>query len=86
MNWDLVYLAVTVMIVYCLYDDSKPIDNDHVKQGKRVRINESANEIFFKDTKFSGDCCPSPYTSSGGCACLNEKQVNTLNSRGGNNI
>jgi hypothetical protein len=41
--------------------------------------------FFFKDTKFSPDCCPGTYSSSLGCACLSKPQFNHLVTRGGNN-
>lgn len=40
--------------------------------------------FFFKDTKFSPDCCPGTYSSSLGCACLSKLQFNYLVTRGGN--
>ena len=40
--------------------------------------------FMFQDNKFSGDCCPSTYTNSMGCACLSEKQAKYLNERAGN--
>lgn len=41
--------------------------------------------FFFKDTKFSPNCCPGTYSSSLGCACLSKTQFNYLMTRGGNN-
>ena len=41
--------------------------------------------FFFKDTKFSPECCPGTYSSSLGCACLSKPQFNHLVTRGGNN-
>jgi hypothetical protein len=59
---------------------------------KMVTPNESMN--FFADTQFEPKCCGSSYSAnggltsqgvtSGGCACLNTKQMNYLNTRGGN--
>lgn len=45
---------------------------------------ESGSMDFFKNNKFSADCCPSTYTTDAGCACLSTDQVNYLNARGGN--
>lgn len=39
---------------------------------------------LFDTTKFSMDCCPNTYSSSGGCACMTLDQQNFLTSRGGN--
>jgi hypothetical protein len=33
---------------------------------------------------FRPDCCPSTYSSSSGCACLSEQQMDFLSNRGGN--
>ena len=53
---------------------------------------ESLN--FFSDTDFSPECCPSDYngtggvtlngTTGGGCACINNEQIEYINTRGGN--
>lgn len=39
---------------------------------------------YFQDNKFKPECCPATYSSSTGCACLSEDQVEYLNERGGN--
>jgi len=59
---------------------------------KMVPPNDSM--FFFADTQFEPKCCGSTYSAnggltsqgvtSGGCACLNTKQMNYLNTRGGN--
>ena len=41
--------------------------------------------LFFKDTKFKPQCCPSSYSNSMGCACINNSQYKYLIERGGNN-
>ena len=40
--------------------------------------------FMFADNKFKPECCPSIYTSSTGCACITQEQVNYINQRGGN--
>jgi hypothetical protein len=40
--------------------------------------------FMFSDNKFTPECCPSTYTSSTGCACITQEQVNFINQRGGN--
>ena len=40
--------------------------------------------FFFADNKFKPECCPSTYSSSTGCACLSQDQVDYVNQRGGN--
>lgn len=39
---------------------------------------------MFANNKFSADCCPTSYSSSEGCACISQNQINYLNERGGN--
>ncbi len=39
---------------------------------------------MFADNEFKPECCPSTYSSSSGCACISEEQVNYINERGGN--
>lgn len=40
--------------------------------------------LMFNDNKFKPECCPSTYSSSTGCACITQEQVNYINQRGGN--
>lgn len=40
--------------------------------------------VIFAQNKFKPECCPSPYSSSTGCACITPEQYNYLNTRGGN--
>jgi len=40
--------------------------------------------FMFADNKFKPECCPSTYTSSTGCACITQEQVDYINQRGGN--
>jgi len=42
-------------------------------------------EMFmFANNEFKPECCPSTYSSSTGCACITQEQVNYINQRGGN--
>ena len=48
---------------------------------------EMANdqELFqFEGNRVSADCCPSPFSSGGGCVCLTDQQIAEFSSRGGN--
>ena len=45
---------------------------------------EEGNMFMFNGTKFAQECCPSPYGSSTGCACMSKEQNKFLNQRGGN--
>lgn len=42
--------------------------------------------LMFKNTIFSGECCPNTYSNSMGCACMTVDQYNYLIDRGGNNV
>lgn len=41
---------------------------------------------MFSGTPFKPQCCPSTYSNSEGCACINKDQYNYLITRGGNNV
>lgn len=42
-------------------------------------------ELFqFESNRVSADCCPSPFSTGGGCVCLTDKQLNEFATRGGN--
>jgi hypothetical protein len=40
--------------------------------------------FFFQNNQFKPECCPAPYSSSTGCACMSAEQIKYLNTRGGN--
>ena len=40
--------------------------------------------FYFQDNEIKPECCPSTYSSSGGCPCLSTDQIKYLNERGGN--
>jgi hypothetical protein len=42
--------------------------------------------LLFANTEFKPECCPSVYSTSTGCACINSNTYNYLISRGGNNV
>jgi hypothetical protein len=41
---------------------------------------------LFDNMPFSPECCPTAYSSSMGCACMNSSTYNYLITRGGNNV
>ena len=41
---------------------------------------------MFANTPFKPECCPSAFSSSEGCACMDMQQYNMLISRSGNNV
>ena len=50
----------------------------------KIGLQEGMAMFMFADNKFKPECCPSTYTSSTGCACISQEQVNYINQRGGN--
>ena len=46
--------------------------------------NEKSDKLLLKNNKFKKNCCPATYTSSNGCACLTDEQINYLSNRAGN--
>lgn len=70
-------------------------DKDHDAYQSQF-ISPEENMDFFAETEFKPECCGSSYSSSGGltkmgvtaggCACMNKKQMEYLNSRGGNRV
>jgi hypothetical protein len=51
--------------------------------GTEVPLPEGELFLFAKN-QFKPECCPSIYSSTGGCACISNEQMNYLNTRGGN--
>lgn len=44
-------------------------------------------ELFqFASNRISADCCPSPFSSDGGCVCLTDAQIKEFGNRGGNRV
>jgi hypothetical protein len=39
---------------------------------------------LFQDNRASADCCPSAYSTSTGCICMTDEQLQLLRTRGGN--
>jgi hypothetical protein len=76
---------------YMLMEGMKNKKNDKKKNDKKSKEGFSNNNnpfsmLFFKDTKFKPQCCPSSYSNSMGCACMNQNQYQYLITRGGNNV
>jgi hypothetical protein len=64
--------------------------NNSMKNNKRSNYNGTEvplakdSMFYFKDNKFLPECCPATYSSSTGCACMSDAQLQYLNERGGN--
>ena len=63
------------------YDNTR--DKYSQNKGTGVPLPEG-KLVMFADNEFKPECCPSTYSSSSGCACITQEQVNYLNQRGGN--
>jgi hypothetical protein len=50
-----------------------------------IKVISTNNDPFIKST-FKPECCPSMYSSSQGCLCLDETVHGILASRGGNRM
>ena len=72
----------TISILFALYYMMH--QSDHSKQSTISAHKSQDNRFFFKNTRFSSDCCPSMYSSSNGCACMSDEQINQIQTRGGN--
>ena len=57
--------------------------NDNIMNHNDIN-NNADNSFFFSDTEFKGECCPSRYSTSSGCACLSQQKKDFLSNRGGN--
>jgi hypothetical protein len=47
--------------------------------------NSPSQMFMFSNNKASLDCCPSIYSTSKGCVCMTDQQINWLSQRGNNN-
>lgn len=56
-----------------------------VKKDTIQTISQTNNDPFVKST-FKPECCPSTYSTSQGCLCLDETIHGLLASRGGNRM
>ena len=60
------------------------VDKKHSNyKGTSVPLPEG-EMFYFANNRFAGECCPSTYSSSTGCACLSNEQKMYLNQRAGN--
>jgi hypothetical protein len=46
----------------------------------------SGSLSILAENKVSPECCPSAYTTSNGCVCLTNDQLESIKTRGGNRI
>ena len=50
-------------------------------------LNQNPDKLtMFDDSKFKPECCPSTYSSSKGCACIDGEEEKMLDTRGGNKL
>lgn len=62
--------------------DTTPYESDLFSN----KLMPTSDLDVFVNTAFKPECCPSIYTSSTGCACLDTNTENLLSTRGGNNV
>ena len=74
-----IVLIIVTLIVFCYAQHTGPMSMNLIN-----KTPSPTDNFFFKNTKFSSSCCPSMYSSSSGCACMSEKQINQIQTRGGN--
>lgn len=65
------------------YTNSMTQKKRHNYKGTPVPL-PNGELFFFADNKFQPECCPSDYSSSTGCACMSNEQLDYINMRGGN--
>jgi len=58
------------------------------KEEEKKREGFTGSKILdiFNEMKFAPECCPNAYTSSSGCACMDQNMYKYLQNRGGNNV
>ena len=69
--------------------ENKPYVNDPTKHQRdtynEVPVPLSEGSLhFLQENEFKPECCGSTFSSYGGCACLTDKQIDYINTRGGN--
>ena len=77
--WDLVAFALN-------YAEAKwkaPLEFGTIVNHQKDEL-KPGDIMTFANTEFKPECCPSTYTSSTGCACITQEQVDYINQRGGN--
>ena len=48
--------------------------------------NSDSSLNILEGNKVSAECCPASYTTSNGCVCLTQEQLELIRNRGGNKI
>ena len=59
------------------------LDRHSTYTGTPVPLQEG-ELFFFSENDFKPECCGASYSSSTGCACTSQEQIDYLNTRGGN--
>lgn len=89
---EILFLIGIVYFLFIAHTVGNCCNFSNIKEGMKQSYNASIEKIrekqqsdFFADTPFSLNCCPSAYSSRGGCPCMSVEQTNMLATRGGNN-
>jgi len=85
----LIIISILVIIILLLLNrmregmDEYSCDESHDAISKYPN-NETLDVLF--DATFKPECCPTPYSSSTGCLCLDINHSELIKMRGGNRI
>jgi hypothetical protein len=63
---------------------SVPVKQSSHKGTQSAPLSESTT-LIFSNTQFKPECCPNTYSTSSGCACMTDKALKLIQTRGANN-
>lgn len=64
------------------FEVSSNFKNNNYASLDEQSYSQSNQSLMFADTPFKPECCPNTYSTSTGCACMTNEQVQLLKSRG----
>ena len=78
-------LLATLIIILASHILLSPNTLTNIESMKNVNSNPEKLTML-DDSKFKPECCPSTYSSSNGCLCLDGDEEKMLETRGGNKL
>ena len=75
-------IAIFILVVSCSSTVREGLSNITSYSTPNTQTEEMPD--LFKGVQFRPDCCPSAYSTSTGCPCVEAKQKQEFSSRGGN--
>ena len=78
-------LVIVLASYFLLSSNTLKTNLKNVESIKDVNSNPDKLTIL-DDSKFKPECCPSTYSSSNGCLCLDGDEEKMLETRGGNKL